>query len=271
MKGGNKQLRVHIVQKGDTMWLIAKKYGVSLDELIKANPQIPDPNKIDVGMKINLPGGGGTELEYIVQKGDTMWLIAKKYGVSLDELIMANPQIPDPNKIDVGMKINLPGGMGVGPKYIDPKYKGYQYPEFSPLPGEKSELPDHLKAITYVVKAGDTLLKIAEMFGVTLQKLIAANPQIDNPDKINIGQKIFIPSENHYEPCPMMYQCPFMKMLMHMPSMQIPCMAGHLFMHMPYYYMHAPYHAPYYMNQCFFEEDYDKKGNHHHCSSSSNS
>ena len=45
---------------------------------------------------------------YIVEKGDTLWLIAKRFGVSLEELIRANPQIKDPNKIYPGNRINIP-------------------------------------------------------------------------------------------------------------------------------------------------------------------
>lgn len=45
---------------------------------------------------------------YTVVAGDTMWKIANDHGVTLDALIAANPQIPDPNMISVGQVINLP-------------------------------------------------------------------------------------------------------------------------------------------------------------------
>jgi LysM repeat protein len=47
--------------------------------------------------------------KYVVKKGDTLFLIAKKFGVTLDALIAANPQIVDPNRINVGDVINIPG------------------------------------------------------------------------------------------------------------------------------------------------------------------
>ncbi|NOU64882.1 LysM peptidoglycan-binding domain-containing protein [Paenibacillus sp. LMG 31461] len=50
----------HTVAGNDTMWLISKKYGVSLTSLIKANPQIANPNMIWSGMKLNIPGSTGT-------------------------------------------------------------------------------------------------------------------------------------------------------------------------------------------------------------------
>jgi LysM repeat protein len=49
---------------------------------------------------------------------------------------------------------------------------------------------------TYTIKSKDTLLKIAKMFGVTLEQLLAANPQITNPNVIGLGQVIVIPSKS---------------------------------------------------------------------------
>lgn len=50
----------HTVAGNDTMWLISKKYGVSLSSLIKANPQVANPNVIWSGMKLNIPGSTST-------------------------------------------------------------------------------------------------------------------------------------------------------------------------------------------------------------------
>ncbi len=48
-------MKIHIVQKGDTLWKIAKKYGVSFDELKKMNAQLSNPDMIMPGMKIKIP------------------------------------------------------------------------------------------------------------------------------------------------------------------------------------------------------------------------
>ncbi|MGB8954645.1 MAG: LysM domain-containing protein, partial [Tumebacillaceae bacterium] len=50
-------MKVHSVQKGDTLWKISKLNGISLEALIAANPQIPNPDQIDVGMQVNIPDG----------------------------------------------------------------------------------------------------------------------------------------------------------------------------------------------------------------------
>ena len=69
----------YTVAKGDSLWMIAKKFGISLEDLIKANPQIKDPNKIYEGNRVRIPlGQDEGRPYYVVQSGDTMWAIAKK-------------------------------------------------------------------------------------------------------------------------------------------------------------------------------------------------
>ncbi|WP_246586500.1 SafA/ExsA family spore coat assembly protein [Cytobacillus gottheilii] len=53
-------MKIHIVQKGDTLWKIAKKYGVNFEELKKMNTQLSNPDMIMPGMKIKVPASGGT-------------------------------------------------------------------------------------------------------------------------------------------------------------------------------------------------------------------
>nr|WP_239671700.1 SafA/ExsA family spore coat assembly protein [Mangrovibacillus cuniculi] len=53
-------MKIHIVQKGDTLWKIAKKYGVDFEELKTLNAQLSNPDLIMPGMKIKVPTSGGT-------------------------------------------------------------------------------------------------------------------------------------------------------------------------------------------------------------------
>jgi morphogenetic protein associated with SpoVID len=53
-------VKIHIVQKGDTLWKIAKKYGVNFEELKQMNTQLSNPDMIMPGMKIKVPTTGGT-------------------------------------------------------------------------------------------------------------------------------------------------------------------------------------------------------------------
>ncbi|HRC85556.1 MAG TPA: LysM peptidoglycan-binding domain-containing protein [Thermoanaerobaculia bacterium] len=102
----------------------------------------------------------GTGSQYTVREGDTLSGIAARNGISLDRLIAANPQIGDPNLIHPGDRVHLPSGAGS----------------------------------RYTVRAGDTLSAIAARSGVQLDRLVAANPQIANPNLIHPGDVINIPT-----------------------------------------------------------------------------
>ncbi|QSZ28360.1 SafA/ExsA family spore coat assembly protein [Aceticella autotrophica] len=167
---------MYIVKPGDTMWSIANMYGIPLDCLIKANPQIPNPNLIYPGQEICIPAYcppvGPCKTVYIVKPGDTMWSIANMYGISLDCLIKANPQIPNPNLIYPGQQICIPT----------------HYPSVGPY------------KTVYIVKPGDTMWSIANMYGIPLDCLIKANPQIPDPNLIYPGQQIYIPNYPPIDP-----------------------------------------------------------------------
>ena len=74
-------MKIHIVQKGDTLWKIAKKYGVNFEELKKMNSQLSNPDMIMPGMKIKVPTSGGTikkEAPMGTKPGTTINLGVKK-------------------------------------------------------------------------------------------------------------------------------------------------------------------------------------------------
>ena len=81
---------VYVVQKGDTLYSIAKKFGLTIDELKTLNDLGSDI--ISVGQQLIIkPNNTDTEDDiYIVQKGDSLWAIAQKYNISVDDLIKYN-------------------------------------------------------------------------------------------------------------------------------------------------------------------------------------
>ncbi|MCL6589346.1 MAG: SafA/ExsA family spore coat assembly protein [Firmicutes bacterium] len=178
--------QTYTVKSGDTLYLIARQYNIPLQSLINANPQISDPNLIYPGQVICIPAApepgvcpGG--ISYTIRPGDTMYRIAQRYGVSLTALINANPQISNPNLIYPGQVICIP--RQTGPVVC---------------PG----------GMVYTVKPGDTMFEIARMYGISLADLIAANPQISDPNLIYPGQMICVPRtvvspEPGTEPMPM--------------------------------------------------------------------
>lgn len=117
----------HTVIAGDNLANIATAANVTLDQIRFVNTQISNPRLINVGDNIQIPNSkcvaptnpplaeptaicsNGTESTTKVVAGDSLIIIAKeKLGITLPALLAANPQIKDPNKINVGDVINVP-------------------------------------------------------------------------------------------------------------------------------------------------------------------
>ncbi len=153
----------YVVQAGDSLYAIARRFGVTVEEIKKANNLGTD--FLSVGQRLLIPEKQPEEtvepdLEniYIVKKGDTLYGIARAYGISVEELKKRNQ-----------LTTNL---LNVGQKLI--------------LPMEKSK-----NTITYEVKAGDSLYSIAVRYGVSVEELKQANNL--NSNLLSIGKILIIP------------------------------------------------------------------------------
>jgi len=158
---------VHTVQPGENLYRIALRYGTTVRAIAAAN-HISNPNLIYVGQRLVIPTGGSTpppgSCIYVVRRGDTLYSIARHFGVSLATLARVN-HIANPSLIYVGQRLTIPG---CGP--VPPAPVGFWY----------------------TVRAGDTLYSIASRFGVSVWSIVAAN-HIANPNIIYVGQRLFIP------------------------------------------------------------------------------
>ncbi|MFC5650104.1 LysM peptidoglycan-binding domain-containing protein, partial [Paenibacillus solisilvae] len=105
-------MKIHIVKKGDSLFSIAQKYNVSLEEVLQLNPSITNPDVIDVGMKVKIPTSKPGDMEimhqHVVQQGDSLWKLSKAWGVPLSDMIKANPQLKNPNVLLTGEIVNIP-------------------------------------------------------------------------------------------------------------------------------------------------------------------
>jgi len=97
---------VHVVQKNETLGGIAQRYGVSVSTL-QAYNGIANPNLLYVGKKLKIPSGNVREVSYVVKKGESLGIIAKRFGVSATNLALIN-QISRPDLIRVGQKLTIP-------------------------------------------------------------------------------------------------------------------------------------------------------------------
>ncbi len=111
-----KTYKTHTIEKKETLYAVSKKYGVTVEEITKANPGIE--NGLKEGQLIRIPVSGATpnkeekELPksgkiHKVEPKETLFGISKKYDVSVDDLKRANPELIDGLK--EGMEIVIPG------------------------------------------------------------------------------------------------------------------------------------------------------------------
>ncbi|WP_241674945.1 LysM peptidoglycan-binding domain-containing protein [Paenibacillus luteus] len=109
-------MKIHIVKNGESLYSIGQKYNVSLEEILKLNPGITNPDVIEVGQKLKIPSshaggaGGGMDImhQHVVKQGDTLWKLSKAWGVPLADMIKANPQLKNPNVLLTGEVVNIP-------------------------------------------------------------------------------------------------------------------------------------------------------------------
>lgn len=102
----------YTVQRGNTLSQIASSYGVTVEHIVEIN-DIQNPNLIYPGEKLRITGSTNTNLNpilqnnyYTVQRGDTLWGIAKRYGVTVQYLVNLNG-ISNPNLIYPGQLIKV--------------------------------------------------------------------------------------------------------------------------------------------------------------------
>lgn len=99
------QSRVHKIQKGDTLYSIARQYGVSVESIVALNA-IKDPGKIIPGESLQIPHDDAKN-EYIVKKGDTLYSIARAHATTVDMIKTLNKLKTD--SIMPGQVLSLPG------------------------------------------------------------------------------------------------------------------------------------------------------------------
>lgn len=98
------------VTLGDTLTAIARRCNTTVDALVEANPEITDPDRIDVGQVLTVPDAQTPDAPqtYVVQPGDTLTRIAAAFDVTVEALLEANSAIQDRDLIYVGQRLAIP-------------------------------------------------------------------------------------------------------------------------------------------------------------------
>lgn len=97
---------LYIVQNGDTLWSIARKFGVSIDDIRNANNLTNDI--LSIGMSLIIPTGttaNNNIIVYTVKKGDSLWALAREYNTSIDDIKKLNNITSD--VLSVGQQLQI--------------------------------------------------------------------------------------------------------------------------------------------------------------------
>ncbi len=151
----------YIVKAGDSLWKIANKYGITVNELKNMNGLTSD--NLSVGQILEVPtldNSSNSDDTYIVKAGDSLWKIANQYGLTVAELKDLNNLTNDNLSIGQVLKIS-----------------------------------NSLDNNTYVVKSGDSLWNIANKYGITVNELKSMNGLTS--DNLSIGQVLKVPNSNN--------------------------------------------------------------------------
>ena len=165
---------VHTVKVGDNLYSISRKYGVSVDSIKNINNLNSD--LLSIGQKLRIPNIVDSDddyFEYVVKKNDTLYSIAKKFNMSVNELMRINNL--ETTALSIGQVLNVinnsnnESNLGMscyGEGYVEPRYE------------------------LYTVVRGDSLYSISRKFNVSIDSLRNLN-NLTN-DNLDIGDVLKI-------------------------------------------------------------------------------
>ena len=223
----------HKVVKGESFWTISKRYGVGMKELASYN-HMDIKKPLNAGVLLTIPPGGklitdatpvkrtatsssssGKTSNYTVMPGDSLWVISRKFGTTVDAITNANG-ISKNSVLKVGQKLFIPNkgtAQPVKTKAVSEKIAKPQ-PQNNKLTKEDADLLNDLintptttetKApsgeaqsvnfLPHTIKDGDTWNTISEMYGVSIDNLKKANPKVASENNLATGTVINVPEE----------------------------------------------------------------------------
>ena len=158
---------IYTVKSGDSLYSIARQYGLTVDEIKRYNNLTS--NLLSIGQKLKIPTMIETPTTsegtvYVVKSGDNLYSIAKQYGLTADEIMKYNNLTS--NLLSIGQVLKIPT--------------------------TSTSLPS--TEVVYTVKSGDNLYSIARQYGLTADEIMKYNNLTSN--LLSIGQQLKIPVSN---------------------------------------------------------------------------
>ena len=187
--------KTHTVQPKENPYAISKKYGISIDELYKLNPQVKE-GKLNIGdvlviSKKNdekpkttekpVSSGSGNLSKIVLQPKQTIYGITKQYHISETDLRKLNPELD--SHLRIGDEVTLPSDNVK--KYADKNAfnRNFAVPqEVKPAESVAVSIPVETPKAdegTYVIQAKDNYYKITKNFGISQKDLFALNPGLE--------------------------------------------------------------------------------------------
>lgn len=176
---------------GESIYSIAAKLGVTKDDIIKNNPDAADG--ISDGMRLYFPVSNGTATvttapaaspaqKHTVKQGDTLYGLAKTYGLTVDELIAANPG--SENGIKIGQTLTIPATATVqttaASRQVEEALSQSQ-PQVPVLQGSD--------AVIHTITTGEDIFTIAKQYNTSIEAILTSNPGL-KPEEYTEGARI---------------------------------------------------------------------------------
>jgi LysM repeat protein len=182
---GSNRYYLHVVKPGETIYSICRAYTVTREDLLRSNPVLSGGLKTGQKLKIMLPPDSSSVAHFtrhVVQAKETVYSIARMYGVSANDILAANPQVSQ--VLSVGTVLQIPA-----PKQSAAPEVAASEQRQADGSGDKSMLIEH------VVQRKETLFSISNLYEVSIDYIKQYNPQIFNgkTNKIKAGQVVYIP------------------------------------------------------------------------------
>lgn len=194
---------IHTVRKGDTLYAIARCYGVTEQTLLAYNPTAADGLKIDQTLRIPLVESVQEEqqpltakeekrlkkifIRHIVAPGETLYAVARRYEISVDTILKDNEHL-DPSRLSIGQTL-LIRKKGIG--RADDEQTRDELSQYTETLNDDSRTKESGYDY-YVVQPRETVYSLARRYGLTEQEFIALN---DLQDGLKAGAIVRVPSE----------------------------------------------------------------------------
>lgn len=169
---------LHTITKGQSLYSIANMYNVTVDDIVRLNPG--SRTQIRVGEALKIPQANdsnkGRSTFHTIQAGETLYQLTVKYKVSAQAICDANPGLSASN-FRVGQVVSIP-------VQSTSDITSAAVSQTKPANKEWKEM--------HKVERKETIFSICELYGVTEEALIAANPELKT-GKLRKGMFLFIP------------------------------------------------------------------------------